>query len=87
MKYKAFKEQNGTTWFVSTHTIKGKKHGYRFDNELEAKQFALIQSMIYYDNMVTAVWDELKSISETNDRGDIKTVGSDGFYSKGDHLC
>ena len=86
MKYKAHQESTGK-WFVNTHKTSGKQYGKRFDNELEARQYALIESHHYYQAQMDAAWRELEKISETTPYGEVTIVGSNIPLNQGDLMC
>ncbi len=86
MKYTAKQEQAGT-WFVNIHKVAGVQRGHRFDTEQEAKEFALQQSHIYYQEQMNKAYDELKKICPQNSIGEIKLTGYDYFTNQGDLMA
>lgn len=90
MKYKAYQEKAGT-WFVATYITKTTNRGKRFESELEAKQYALIESLVYYSQKKTDdAWDELVKICDQNEDGindEIKPIGYECYVNQGDMLC
>ena len=87
MKFKALQTNNGS-WAVKTHTKNGEAMGRVFTTEIEAKQFALHQSMLFYRDMLDKVWEELQEASETSDYGDsVYIVSEDVWVNKGDLLA
>lgn len=87
MKYNAFK-LNENQWAVKTHVYKGQAKGKIFNNELDAKQWALHQSMIYYRDMMDKAWDELVEISETSRHQDKVYMAADDIWcDRGDLLA
>lgn len=87
MKYKAFETNNGS-WAVKTHTKNGAAMGRVFTSQIEAEQFALHQSMLYYRDMLDKAWEELQEISETSDYGDsVYIVSEDVWIGKSDLLA
>lgn len=87
MKYKAYKEKNKNTWFVNLRKVNGVQRGKRFNNELEAKQFAIIQSFNYHLTSMDNAFSELSKISEKNDNGEIKPIGYECFGTQSDFMC
>lgn len=86
MKYVAKKEISGT-WFVNTRKINGKQKGRRFDNELEACEFALVESHYYYQAQMDLAWTKLTKISASNGVGELLLVGNDLHINQGDLMC
>jgi len=85
MKYGTVKLKNGK-YAVASGTKKYFPHTVS-ETEKEAKQLALIESMKWYQFQIDKAFSELEKISETNDYGEVKLVGSDFFCTKGDLLA
>lgn len=87
MKFKAFQTNDGS-WVVKTHTKNGEAMGRVFASDIEAKQFALHQSMLFYHDMLNKAWKELQEVSETCDYGDsVYLVSEDVWVNKRDLLA
>jgi len=86
MKYKAFENTNGQ-FCVTTRKAGGTGFGACFDTEQEAKEYALIQSMAFYQQQVDNAWYGLEKICPSNDLGEVMLTNGDSYSSKGDLLC
>ena len=85
MKYQAKKNRRGK-WAV----FQGRKYflSTSTDDELEAKQRALVMSMQWYEQQKDLAWDELKKISGcVNGDNVVKLNWSNNYATKSDLLA
>lgn len=87
MKFKAHMEPTGK-WFVNTFKKGGVQYGQRFDTEQAAKEYAILESMRYYEREKYEAWLELKNICPNNTYGDaVRLTGESDYSTLADLTC
>ena len=87
MKFKVTTESTGK-FFVNTFKKGGKQYGKRFDTEQEATEFALIESIKFYEQAKYEAWAELRKACPNNVYGDaVRLTGESDYTTLGDICC
>jgi len=86
MKFKAYQEPKGT-YFVNLYKVKGQQKGRRFENKLEAEQFAMIKTIEHHQYQLEQAWIKLDKSATRHELGLPILEGDDTSTNLGDLLC
>ena len=86
MKFKAYKEKAGT-YFVNLYKKAGVQKGRRFENKLEADQFAMIETIQYHQHQLELAWLKLDDSATKHESGLPILEGYEHSTTLGDLLC
>lgn len=87
MKFNAYQEPTGT-WFVKTFKKAGVQYGKRFATEQAAKEYALLETIKYYEREKYEAWLTLKNMCPNNVYGDaVRLTGESDYTTLADIIC